>query len=110
MMAEWWRPEVGPFGFSGADAAVPRWLTAALCGFPAEWHMDEGLPPKEVVCYVDLEEKLFCIVEQVDQKRSTWKIPLREFIVSHQVLASGDVHALTLAGDKFRPLAVHSVR
>ena len=98
MMDEWWRPEVGPFGFSGADAAVPRWLTAALCVFPADWHMDEGLPPKEVVCYVALKEMRFCIVEQVDQKRRTWKIPLCEFIVGHKVLASGDGHALTLRG------------
>ncbi|CAE7842292.1 unnamed protein product, partial [Symbiodinium sp. KB8] len=98
MMDEWWRPEVGPFGFSGADAAVPRWFTAALCGFPADWHMDDCLPPKEVACYVALKEKQLCIVEQVDQKRHTWKIPLCEFIVGHTVLDSGDGHALTLRG------------
>ena len=60
--------------------------------------MDDCLPPKEVACYVALKEKQLCIVEQVDQKRHTWKIPLCEFIVGHTVLDSGDGHALTLRG------------
>ena len=38
------------FGVTGADAAAPRWLAAAFCGFAADLH---GETVKNVTCFVD---------------------------------------------------------
>lgn len=97
-MADLLRPDLSPFGVVGADATAPRWLAAALCGFPADWHCSAE-EVKEVTCCVNPVKNEFSIVEDLDMVKGEvkrWLIPFEKFHVVPRFHEESRSHELIL--------------
>ncbi len=89
-------PDMSPFGLKGADAAAPRWVAAAFCGFPADWHDRKLQKVTSVQCYIDPRSNELKVFDIEEGSAMVLQRPLNLLTVEHTFHSTCKAHELKL--------------